>query len=460
MSILATFIVPHPPLIVPAVGKGQEKKIQTTIGSYRAIARKITDCKPDTVIVLSPHATAYADYFHISPGASARGNLRQFGANTQIHIAYDSELVDALSRHCGERDFPVGTSGEKETSLDHGFMIPVHFIQEACPAARYVRIGISGLSLQEHYAFGMHLQETIDHVGRNAVIVASGDLSHKLKEDGPYGYSPDGPKLDDALISIMKSGNFGEFFELDPALCESAAECGLRCFVIMAGALDQRAVTPTFYSYEGPFGVGYAVASFDVTGEDHTRNFLAIAKMKYAAGIKAIRDREDPFARLAREALEFYIKSGKQIEPAQNLPEEMNNQQAGVFVSIKKHGNLRGCIGTTAPSRKNIAMEIIHNAISSGTEDPRFSPVMESELADLVYSVDVLAKAEPVSDRSLLDVKRYGVIVSKGMRRGLLLPNLEGVDSVTKQLEIACKKAGIHPAQSYTIERFEVVWHT
>ena len=134
--------------------------------------------------------------------------------------------------------------------------------------------------------------------------------------------------------------------------------------------------------------------------------------------------------------------------------------RAGAFVSIKKHGNLRGCIGTISPTQKTLALEIVHNAISSGTADPRFSSIQESELSDLVFSVDVLSPAEPVQDKSTLDVKRYGVIVTQGNRRGLLLPNLEGVDSVEQQLAIACQKAGIPPSQSYAIERFEVVRHT
>ena len=272
MSILAAFAVPHPPLIVPAVGKGEEKRIQATIDGYRCVAGEIAGLKPDTIIVLSPHATAYADFFHVSPGAWASGNLKRFRGDVQTRIQYDGELTERLSAFCGERGFPAGTRGEEDASLDHGVLIPVHFMQEVYPAAQYVRIGVSGLSLQEHYALGMLLQETASRMGRDAVIVASGDLSHKLTEDGPYGYSPDGPKFDAALVSIMKSGNFGELFALDPSLCENAAECGLRCFGIMAGALDQSAVNATLHSYEGPFGVGYAVASFRVTGKDPPRS--------------------------------------------------------------------------------------------------------------------------------------------------------------------------------------------
>ena len=133
--------------------------------------------------------------------------------------------------------------------------------------------------------------------------------------------------------------------------------------------------------------------------------------------------------------------------------------RAGVFVSIKKLGELRGCIGTISPVRDDLAGEIVYNAVNACSGDPRFDPVTPDELDDLTVSVDILAEPEPVGSRAELDVKRYGVIVSRGWRRGLLLPNLEGVDSVDYQLRIALSKAGISPSENYDIERFEVVRH-
>ena len=138
----------------------------------------------------------------------------------------------------------------------------------------------------------------------------------------------------------------------------------------------------------------------------------------------------------------------------------MLEEKAGVFVSIKKNGQLRGCIGTIQPQRDNIAEEIIHNAISAGVRDPRFMPVDGSELGDLVYSVDVLEKHESVDTDDELDPKKYGVIVRSGLRSGLLLPNLEGIDTVREQIEIALQKAGIRPDEHYTLERFEVKRHS
>jgi AmmeMemoRadiSam system protein A len=163
-----------------------------------------------------------------------------------------------------------------------------------------------------------------------------------------------------------------------------------------------------------------------------------------------------PLVKLVKRAVETYIKNGVVIKSPEELPGEMS-RRAGVFVCLKKHGQLRGCIGTIQPVTGCVSDEAIKNAISSATEDPRFNPVEEDELPDIRYSVDVLCPAEKATDISELDPKRYGVIVSRGGRKGLLLPDLEGVDTVEEQLEIAKRKAGIAPDEKgVDIYRFEV----
>ena len=166
--------------------------------------------------------------------------------------------------------------------------------------------------------------------------------------------------------------------------------------------------------------------------------------------------KESAYVRLARETIENYIKNGKMISPPNDLPDEMIKQKAGVFVSIKKIGNLRGCIGTFMPTQQNIAYEIIKNAISAAVDDPRFPPVTVSEFNDLTISVDVLSSPEEISNISELDPKKYGVIVSSGYKKGLLLPDLEGVDTAEEQVDIAKRKAGIYPGEKIKLYRFEV----
>ncbi|MGQ9523501.1 MAG: AmmeMemoRadiSam system protein A [Armatimonadota bacterium] len=162
---------------------------------------------------------------------------------------------------------------------------------------------------------------------------------------------------------------------------------------------------------------------------------------------------------LARNAIAQYVRTGRRIPPPDPLPNELR-VRAGAFVSLKRQGELRGCIGTYLPSQENLACEIIENAISAATRDPRFPPVEEWELDDLDVSVDVLTTPEPVKDASALDAKRYGVIVKSGWRTGLLLPDLEGVNTPEEQISICMMKAGIRPGEPYELYRFEVERHS
>lgn len=164
---------------------------------------------------------------------------------------------------------------------------------------------------------------------------------------------------------------------------------------------------------------------------------------------------EHPLVRLARQAVEAYVREGRIIEPPEELPEEMR-QRSGAFVSLHKGSELRGCIGTIEPVRRNLAEEVIANAVSAASRDPRFPPVRSDELEDLDISVDVLSEPEPVKSIAELDPRVYGVVVQSGYRRGVLLPDLEGVDTVEKQLAIALQKAWIDPREPYQIYRFRV----
>lgn len=167
---------------------------------------------------------------------------------------------------------------------------------------------------------------------------------------------------------------------------------------------------------------------------------------------------ESPHARLAREVVEAYVKN-EELPDLAGAPDELTGNRAGVFVCLKKEGELRGCIGTIQPVKNNVAEEIRDNAISSATSDFRFPPVSPGELSGLSYSVDVLGEAEDVPDVSYLDPKTYGVIVRSGRKAGLLLPDLEGVDTAAEQVRIASMKAGIHPGEPLQLQRFKVTRH-
>lgn len=448
MSILGSIIVPHPPLILPEIGKGREQEIIATIDAYRHAAQLVAQWQPDTIVIISPHATSYSDYLHISPGTEASGALTQFDArSTRLTVPYDAALVDEICRQAEACHLPAGTKGQRQPELDHGTLIPLRFLQEAGILRPIVRIGLSGLSPQQHYQLGQCITTAAQVLSRRIAVVASGDLSHKLTSDGPYGYAPQGPDFDRQVTQAMASGNFMTFLQLEPSFCNAAAECGLRAFQIMAGTLDGLTVQAQLHAYEGPFGVGYAVATFVPTGSDPARCFIDPYH-------------EDPYIALARWSLETYIRTGQQAKLPSGLPAQMTKQKAGAFVSLHKNGQLCGCIGTIAPTADSVAQEILQNAIAAGTRDPRFPAIRSDELAQLTYSVDILSEPEPIASPAELDVQRYGVIVTAGYRRGLLLPNLEGVDTIDQQLSIARQKAGIAPNEACDLQRFEVVRHT
>lgn len=461
-QIFGAIIVPHPPIIVPTVGRGQEGEVQSTIDAYRTAAQQAADWEPEVLIVTSPHTVMYADYFHISPGKGASGDMSAFGASqTRLEVEYDRELREEIIHQAEAANIRAGTLGEKDPSLDHGTFLPLYFLREAGVNCPILRIGLSGLSPIEHYRLGQCIARAVDKLGRRAVFVASGDLSHKLKDDGPYGYTPEGPVFDRRVTQAMASGDFQQFLTMDTGLCDRAAECGLRSFQIMAGALDGLAVSPTLLSYEGTFGVGYGVATFTVTGTDENRRFAQQCEEIERTRLAERKAAEDPWVKLARLSLETFVRTGKQLDTLpDNLPNEMTTRSAGAFVSLHAHGQLRGCIGTTGPTTESVAWEIVQNAVSACSKDPRFAPVRVDELDSLEYSVDVLGAPEAVSSPAELDIKRYGVIVSCGGRRGLLLPDLEGVDTVAQQIDIARQKGGISSRERYTLERFEVVRHT
>ena len=460
MGIKAAYMVPHPPLIVPAVGKGGESDIVPTTEAYERVASEISKIAPDTIVILSPHSVMYADYFHISPGDHASGDFGNFRApEVSFRKQYDTELVKALCALAKAEEFPAGTLGERDRHLDHGTMVPLYFVDRQYTDYRLVRIGLSGLSLADHYTFGMMLRKAVEQTGRKAVLIASGDLSHKLQTYGPYGFAKEGPEYDERIMDAAGRAAFGEMLEFDETFCDKAAECGHRSFVIMAGALDGLKVEAKVYSHEDVTGVGYGICSFHPAGPDESRHFLEQYRAAQEEKIRKRHEAEDPFVRLARETVESWVLERTTPNVPDWATDEMKQKQAGVFVSIHMEGRLRGCIGTFLPTRENIAKEIISNAVSASTRDPRFDPIGPEALNRLEINVDVLSAPEKISSMEELDVRRYGVIVNCGSRRGLLLPDLDGVDTVEEQVDIARRKGGIRENEPITLERFEVVRH-
>ena len=465
MSILAAYAVPHPPLIIPTIGQGREGEIAATVRAYHETMRAAAEMRPDTVVIISPHATAYDDFFHISPGAGAEGNFAAFGhPEISIGIEYDEEFVRALSSTASEQNIPAGTLGEKNPALDHGTMIPLFFLSEYLGDAptKFVRIGIAGLPAHTHALLGQAIAATAERLGRRTICIASGDLSHRLMEGGANGFAPEGAEFDELCTAFMKTGDFLSLLQIPGSFAEAAGHCGLNGLWVLAGALDRAATDAKLHSYEAPFGVGYAVASFTVTGRDAGTDYAARLVRAEDAAIAELRAAEDDYVRLARMSIEHFVRTHSFASLPSDLPQELIEKRAGAFVSIKKYGKLRGCIGTFLPAQKTLAEEIFYNAVSAAAHDGRFEPIEEHELNRLVYSVDVLSMPEPIESAAQLNPKIYGVIVKSltDNRRGLLLPDLAGIDTAEDQIAIAREKARIQPKEPIALARFTVERHT
>jgi AmmeMemoRadiSam system protein A len=266
-------------------------------------------------------------------------------------------------------------------------------------------------------------------------------MSHRLIPGAPCGYDPRAAQFDTGFRACLDRGALREACTTDAALRELAAEDVVDSVAVAAAAVDYKSDGHRTLHYEGPFGVGYLEAVlFDATDPGAS-------------------EREPPWQLLlgvAREAIEHQL-SGAQPPAYRVLPEPWHEAR-GVFVTLRRHnGSLRGCVGHIAPTLRTLVDEVAACAIAAAERDTRFRPVCARELAALRIEISLLSPPEPVSDQSLLDPKRYGVIVSCGSARGVLLPDVEGVNTVAEQVRIAAEKGGLPRDEPWEIERFEVL---
>jgi AmmeMemoRadiSam system protein B/AmmeMemoRadiSam system protein A len=312
---------------------------------------------------------------------------------------------------------------------EHAVEVQLPFLQFFKSDVKIVPIILMPADVAVYQGIGRAIAGTVEALDREVVIIASGDMTHYepqkvASEKDHYGI--------EAILSLDEVELLKRVREQGISMCAYAPAA-----VMIAAAKE--------------LGAGEAELVRYQTSGDTTGDYSAVVGY---AGIIVKRGGLSPIAKLAKEAVESYVREGKRFQP-KNLVPEME-VRAGVFVSLHKHHELRGCIGTFEPVESNVAEEIVTNAISSATRDPRFLPVRKDELKDLEYSVDVLTTPEPVENEGQLDPKKYGVIVEAGWRKGLLLPDLEGVDSVEAQIDICRMKAGISPGESVNLYRFEV----
>jgi len=368
----------------------------------------------DTFIILGPNHTGSGKPLSIMTKGVWKTPLGE--------VEIDSELGKQI----------LATSSYlKEDEVAHQYE---HSIEVQLPFLQYFKRDIKIVPIMLAYAtgaiykeIGKELAKAIKELNKEVVIIASSDMTHYEPQESAQRKDT---QAIDAILDLNEDELLKRVDELNISMCGYAPAVSL-----ISAAKELGATGAELVRYQ---------TSGDIIGD--------YSSVVGYAGI--IITAMHPLAKLAKKTVETFVKEGKTPEPEELTPEI--KERAGVFVSIHKFGELRGCIGTFEPQKRNVAQEIIANATNSATRDPRFLPIAPSELKHLSYSVDVLTAPEPIQSQDQLDPKKYGVIVEAGFRRGLLLPDLEGVDSVDYQIEICRQKAGIMPNEPIKLYRFEV----
>ncbi len=442
-GIVIAGLVPHPPLLIPAIGGKDLMKISSTKRAMVELAQKIKEADVEILVTISPHGPIFSDAISILKAAELEGSFAAYGVNeVRLKSPLAEDLIALLIDEAAKSGFPLKLIDGPEAdryqipiALDHGIMVPLYYLQRVGINVPLLPINIGLLSLKDLFDFGLLMQEVLQNRPKRIAVLASGDLSHRLTPNAPAGYSPRGREFDRLIMNSIEDDSLTELLNIETSLVEKAGECGLRPLIILAGIIHGLGFKGKVLSYEGPFGVGYGIAHF--------------AKKENGNGQITPPD-------LARRAVNYYLQKGAKMAPPPELPKYLQEKH-GAFVSIKKKsGELRGCIGTLKPTQPNLAMEIIKNAIGAATADPRFSAITADESADLIFSVDVLMPPQVVSSPRELDHREYGIIVEKDGRKGVLLPDIPGVNSVEEQLTIARMKAGIKYDEEITIKKFRV----
>ncbi|HEX7721493.1 MAG TPA: AmmeMemoRadiSam system protein A [Pyrinomonadaceae bacterium] len=457
-SLVFAGIAPHPPIMVPEVGRESSIEVQNSISAMAELTARVISSKAETVVIISPHGPLEANAFIAYDGPKLFGDFANFRApTTTVHAELDDELLDEITRAAANEHLIVMRI--RDVDLDHGTSVPLYFLQRNGWTGRVIALGYSFLSSEDHVRFGNCVRAAIEKLGRRVAFIASGDLSHRLKRDAPAGYNPHAHLFDEEVVDAIRSCTTDRILDIDQEVRRTAGECGYRSMLVAIGATRDLDSNCEVISYEAPFGVGYLVAQ--LAGRGSGTGPLAIASgltssaPNQGGDSNPLTSASSSVASLARRTIEAFITSNTVIDPPADLP-DLFNARAGCFVSIKtRDGDLRGCIGTIEPVKDTLGEEIIANAISAATRDPRFTPVRAAELPNLKYSVDVLSAPEPCSFDDL-DPKIYGVIVEdeSEFRRGLLLPDLEGIDTAEQQVEIASGKAGLTPDADVKLFRF------
>ncbi len=284
-------ISPHPPIIVREVGRGRERELQRTIDALGQLAGDVAAHRPDTVLLMATHGPLNPGAFVLLTAPAAQGGFARWGA-PQVSLRFDTdpELIAAIRDEAEQAELPLDAAARWDDGLDWSVTVPLYYLRCGMADAPLTPMNVSFLSARRHFQLGQAVRRAIDRVGRRAVVVASADLSHRLSEDGPYGFDPAGPELDVRIREAVASWDAETLLTMDEEFRERAGDDAVASLSFLMGALDGLRVRPRVLSYEGPFGVGYMVAAVDIL-EDEEGQSYAYADVARAEPVEA--DPED-----------------------------------------------------------------------------------------------------------------------------------------------------------------------
>ena len=431
MSWIWSALMPHPPVLIHEIGRGREIEATKTLNGINELTSKLE--KPDLLLVLSPHQPYAPGALFVNTTNFYHGSFAMFGViNVRINAHSQSKDITTLCDYLAKFNIKTYAESVEDLSQDQGSMVPLYFLEKAWGELSEIIIASPiGLTPKETFEMGKVLVDF--HSDKKLALLASGDLSHRLTQNAPAGYEPDyAPKFEAAVEEALKNNSPEPIYELDESTLKRAGECGLRSLMTMLGLSSGSEIK--IFSHEWPFGVGYCTALCDLSKKQPAPVQLARETVKRLFNNASLPD------------------NGNEV-----VSSSLWNEHKSCFVSIKtKDGELRGCIGTLSPIYESLDKEIIANSVSASTRDPRFPPMTSDELNNVIFSVDVLSEAEPIESIQQLNPKKYGVIVSEGYRCGVLLPDLEGVDTAEQQVQIAAMKAGIYNFDKIKLEPLQL----
>lgn len=444
MPIPCAVLMCHAPIVVPDVAGNRARRCSETTRAMEDVATRVCAHAPDVLVIVSPHAARHATRWGICSQTPLQGNFGRFGA-AQIGVTLPGAPDAALRLAPLARELRLTTRELVGDELDHGTLVPLYFLTKAGWNGPTLLLAPPAPGTRTEERMGMAIARAADQNGERWVVLASGDMSHRLIPGAPDGYHPLAKVFDRTFKSRIDVGDLRGACAIDTDLRDIAGEDVVDSCTVAAAAVGYRSHGHHTYAYEGPFGVGYLEAILFEEAPPDAKGALA------GPGVRPW----PVMLGIAREAIAAKISHNAYRVPV--LPKPWNNTQ-GVFVTLRDRvGGLRGCIGHVEPLFGTLSEEIAACAAAAATQDTRFPRVAPKELPGLRIELSLLSKPEPVTDISTLDPKRYGVVVSSGRARGVLLPNVDGVDTVEEQLRLAAAKGQLPASRSWVIERFEVM---